>query len=64
MSFAIKKIVFTLSKLTKSRQVGQNAIRIEYDKFEGNEKFDIMACTTAYLEKTKDLRGDETILCK
>ena len=60
MSFCSEKIVFTLSKLTKSRQVGQNAISIEFDKFEGNEKLDIVACTTAYLEKTKDLRGDET----
>ena len=60
MSFCSEKIVFTLSKLTKSRQVGQNAISIEFDKYEGNEKLDIVACTTAYLEKTKDLRGDET----
>ena len=65
MSFCSEKNVFTLSKLTKSRQVGQNAVGIEFDKFEGNENIgneniDNVACTTAYLEKTKDLRGDET----
>jgi hypothetical protein len=62
MSLCNDKIVFILSKLTKSRQDGQNALSIEFDKFEGNEKLDIISCTKCYLEKTKDLGGDETKL--
>jgi hypothetical protein len=62
MNITEDEIVFTLKDLTKSRRVGQSPISVKFTKYKEHSKLDIISCTLEYLEKTKIIRADESLI--
>ncbi|KAK3108808.1 hypothetical protein FSP39_016198 [Pinctada imbricata] len=55
-------IMFSVPTLTKGRRCGEPPIEIKIGKFRAEPKLDVVTCILEYINRTQDIRGNETVL--